>query len=89
MPQEPLFRFIQVGDLHLAAEPDSECTQAKFNAWLQYLHDLPPAELFLLMGDMVDADTVPQPMFVDHTIGYFTDERVALVQLPQEFYNLD
>ena len=38
---------------------------------------------------IVDADTVPQPEFVDRTIGYFVDDRVALVQLPQEFYNLD
>ncbi len=38
---------------------------------------------------IVDADTVPQPQLVDRTIGYFVDERVALVQLPQEFYNLD
>src|ERR1051326_1298646 len=38
---------------------------------------------------IVDADTVPQPEFIDRTIGYFVDDRVALVQLPQEFYNLD
>jgi cellulose synthase (UDP-forming) len=38
---------------------------------------------------VLDADTVPQPDILDKTLGYFTDERVALVQLPQEFYNLD
>ncbi|HLZ68856.1 MAG TPA: glycosyltransferase [Dehalococcoidia bacterium] len=38
---------------------------------------------------VLDADTVPQPELLDHTLGYFTDERVALVQLPQEFYNRD
>ncbi|HET7037008.1 MAG TPA: glycosyltransferase family 2 protein [Thermomicrobiaceae bacterium] len=38
---------------------------------------------------ILDADTVPQPDFVDKTLGYFVDERVALVQLPQEFYNAD
>jgi cellulose synthase (UDP-forming) len=36
-----------------------------------------------------DADTVPQPDFLDKTLGYFIDERVALVQLPQDFYNID
>ncbi len=38
---------------------------------------------------VLDADTIPQPDFFDKTLGYFTDEQVALVQLPQEFYNVD
>src|SRR5205823_123798 len=38
---------------------------------------------------VLDADTVPQPAFLDRTLGYFVDARVALVQLPQEFYNHD
>ncbi|MBX6341266.1 MAG: glycosyltransferase [Thermomicrobiaceae bacterium] len=38
---------------------------------------------------VLDADTVPQPDFLHETLGYFVDERVAIVQLPQEFYNLD
>lgn len=38
---------------------------------------------------IVDADTVPQPDLLDRTLGYFADERVGLVQLPEEFYNLD
>jgi cellulose synthase (UDP-forming) len=43
-------------------------------------------------GDLIavfDADMVPQPDFLDRTLGYFVDERVAVVQLPQEFYNVD
>jgi cellulose synthase (UDP-forming) len=36
-----------------------------------------------------DADMVPQPDFLEKTIGYFKDEKTAIVQLPQEFYNLD
>jgi len=36
-----------------------------------------------------DADHVPHPQFLEHTLGYFADERVALVQTPQEFYNVD
>jgi cellulose synthase (UDP-forming) len=43
-------------------------------------------------GDFIvvlDADMVPQPEILHRTLGYFVDERVALVQLPQEFYNLD
>ena len=50
------------------------------------------AALSATRGDLIavlDADTVPQPDFLDRTVGYFVDERVALVQLPQEYYNLD
>ncbi len=36
-----------------------------------------------------DADQIPLPDFLDHTLGYFVDDRVAFVQTPQEFYNLD
>ena len=36
-----------------------------------------------------DADHVPLPHFIDRLIGYFRDENVALVQVPQEFYNID
>jgi cellulose synthase (UDP-forming) len=43
-------------------------------------------------GDFIvilDADMVPQPNFLDRTLGYFSDEKLALIQLPQEFYNQD
>ncbi len=36
-----------------------------------------------------DADHVPLPHFIDRLIGYFKDEKVAFVQVPQEFYNID
>ena len=36
-----------------------------------------------------DADHTPRPEFLSHTIGYFADPSVAVVQTPQEFYNLD
>jgi cellulose synthase/poly-beta-1,6-N-acetylglucosamine synthase-like glycosyltransferase len=36
-----------------------------------------------------DADHVADPAFLVRTIGYFDDERVALVQTPQDFYNRD
>lgn len=38
---------------------------------------------------ILDADMVPQPDYLDRTLGYFTDEKLAFVQLPQEFYNQD
>ena len=43
-------------------------------------------------GDFIavfDADHVPEPDFLDKTLGYFTDEKVAFVQTPQDFYNVD
>lgn len=40
---------------------------------------------FLLI---LDADQVPSPAILDRTLGYFTDERMALVQTPQIFVNV-
>jgi cellulose synthase (UDP-forming) len=36
-----------------------------------------------------DADHVPLPHFINRLIGYFKDEKVAFVQTPHEFYNID
>jgi cellulose synthase (UDP-forming) len=38
---------------------------------------------------ILDADMIPQPDFLEKTLGYFNDPKTAIVQLPQEFYNLD
>jgi cellulose synthase (UDP-forming) len=38
---------------------------------------------------VLDADMVPQPEYLDRTLCYFKDKDLALVQLPQEFYNWD
>ncbi len=40
---------------------------------------------FLLI---LDADMIPRPEIFDHTLGYFEDEKVALVQTPQVFSNV-
>ncbi len=40
---------------------------------------------FLLI---LDADQVPSPEILDRTLGYFEDERMALVQTPQWFENV-
>ncbi|MBZ5732918.1 glycosyltransferase [Nocardioides sp. TRM66260-LWL] len=40
---------------------------------------------FLLI---LDADQVPVPEILDRTLGYFTDERMGLVQTPQYFVNV-
>jgi cellulose synthase (UDP-forming) len=36
-----------------------------------------------------DADHAPAPTFLEETLGFFSDEKVAFVQTPQDFYNLD
>lgn len=36
-----------------------------------------------------DADHAPQRHFLSRTLGYFQDEKVAFVQTPQDFFNLD
>ena len=41
---------------------------------------------FLLI---LDADQIPEPQILDNTLGYFADPRVALVQTPQFFSNVD
>jgi len=38
---------------------------------------------------VLDADHVASPDFLVHTLGYFDDPDVALVQTPQEFYNVE
>jgi cellulose synthase (UDP-forming) len=38
---------------------------------------------------ILDADVVPQPDFLDRSMGYFEDEQLAFIQMPQEFYNND
>lgn len=40
---------------------------------------------FLLI---LDADMIPRPEILDRTLGYFTDDEVALVQTPQVFSNV-
>jgi len=40
---------------------------------------------FLLI---LDADQIPRPNILDNTLGYFADDRVALVQTPQVFSNV-
>lgn len=42
-------------------------------------------ELFAVL----DADMVPKREFLQRTVGYFADERMAFVQTPQTYYNPD
>lgn len=38
---------------------------------------------------VLDADFIAAPEFLDRTLGYFSDPKLAFVQTPQEFYNFD
>jgi cellulose synthase (UDP-forming) len=43
-------------------------------------------------GDFIvvlDADFIPMPNLLERTLGHFEDDRLAFVQLPQTFYNVD
>jgi cellulose synthase (UDP-forming) len=47
--------------------------------------------LFVTEGEfllILDADQIPDPAILDRTLGYFEDDRVALVQTPQFFTNV-
>jgi cellulose synthase (UDP-forming) len=37
---------------------------------------------------ILDADMIPRPQILDNTLGYFLDDKVALVQTPQIFSNV-
>lgn len=48
--------------------------------------------LQLTNGEFVvifDTDCVPQPDFLERTLGYFQDNKVAFVQTPHNYYNVD
>jgi cellulose synthase (UDP-forming) len=71
----------RLGARYLTIRPHGAGWSATLNRALAELDE----ELVLIL----DSETVPQPDLLDQTLGYFADERVAAVQLPREFYNLD
>lgn len=50
-------------------------------------HALPQTNGELIV--IFDADFVPTKNFLHRTVGFFQDEKIALVQTPQSFYNID
>jgi cellulose synthase (UDP-forming) len=72
----------QVAGAHYRTRPDNSHAKAgNINAALPHTE----GELVL----MLDADHVPMPDALDAMVGYFDDERVALVQSPHDFFNHD
>ena len=69
-------------NVHYLTRPDNTHHKAgNINAALTQTH----GEFIAIF----DADQIPLSDFIDQTLGYFVDEKVAFVQTPQEFYNLD
>ena len=67
---------------HYLARPTHEHAKA---GNLNYALTIIEADLIAVL----DADHVASPDFLRHTLGYFDDPGIALVQTPQEFYNLE
>jgi Glycosyl transferase family group 2/PilZ domain len=69
------------GARYLSRPENSHAKAGNINAALPHTE----GELVL----MLDADHVPMPDALDALVGYFDDERVALVQSPHDFFNHD
>jgi len=69
------------GAVYLTRPDNSHAKAGNINA------ALPRTEGELVL--MLDADHVPMPDALDAMVGYFDDEKVALVQSPHDFFNHD
>jgi cellulose synthase (UDP-forming) len=69
------------GARYLTRADNSDAKAGNLNA------ALPRTEGDLVL--MLDADHVPMPDALDAVVGYFDDERMALVQTPHDFFNHD
>lgn len=71
----------ELGARYLARTEHSHAKAGNINNALEYVD----ADVV----GVLDADHVPTPDFLTHTLGYFDDPRMAVVQTPQDFYNAD
>lgn len=71
----------ELGCIYLARDNSRGAKAGNLNFGLQHS----TAEFIVIF----DADHVPLSRFIDRTIGYMQDEKIAFVQTPQEFYNTD
>lgn len=80
--REEMAELARVAGAEYLTRPDNSHAKAgNINA------ALPRTEGELVL--MLDADHVPMPDALDAMVGYFDDERVALVQSPHDFFNHD
>jgi cellulose synthase (UDP-forming) len=71
----------QYGATHVTREDHAHAKAGNLNNAL----GLSEGELIVTL----DADMVPRPDFLEHTVGRFQDEKLGFVQSPQAFYNED
>lgn len=71
----------ELGARYLSRADNVDAKAGNINHALPYID----AELLAIL----DADHVPTAGFLLRTLGYFDDEHVAVVQTPQDFYNLE
>ncbi|MEZ5230561.1 MAG: cellulose synthase catalytic subunit [Acidimicrobiales bacterium] len=71
----------QVGARYLTRTDRSHAKAGNLNNAFAVIN----ADLYAIL----DADHIPTTNFLRHTLGYFDDPSVALVQTPQDFYNTD
>jgi len=71
----------ELGCIYLARDDNRGAKAGNLNYGLKHSN----AEFIAVF----DADHIPLSNFIDRTIGYMQDEKVAFVQTPQEFYNTD
>jgi len=72
---------MSLGLRYLAREDNADAKAGNLN------HALPHSNADFIAT--FDADHAPRRDFLVKTLGYFADEKVAFVQTPQDFYNLD
>lgn len=71
----------ELGVRYISRQDRSHAKAGNLNNALKY-SDAPFIAIF-------DCDHAPSPEFLERTLGYFRDPRVAFVQTPQDFYNVD
>lgn len=69
----------ELGVRYIARQDRSHAKAGNLNNALQFT-DAPFVAIF-------DCDHAPSPEFLERTLGYFIDPKVAFVQTPQDFYN--
>jgi cellulose synthase (UDP-forming) len=81
--QRPWVRELaaSLGARYLARDDRSHAKAGNVNHALEYVD----ADVVAVL----DADHVATENFLSNTLGYFDDPRVAVVQTPQDFYNVD
>lgn len=71
----------ELGCRYLARSENTDAKAGNLNNALAHSH----ADFVAVF----DADHVPHKDFLNKTLGFFRDEKLAFVQTPQDFYNLD